>query len=121
MRAKFGSDPTAGSKNLSFKFISRLWPTVYHSFNGIPLNGILNGIPVNGLSVSMIFGSIMANGIPLNGITLNGILNGRPISVNGLSTVFGSNMANGISFIQWYTIEWYSEWYTGQRSFNDIW
>ena len=23
MRAKFGSDPTAGSKNLSFKFISR--------------------------------------------------------------------------------------------------
>ena len=24
MRAKFGSDPTAGSKNFSFKFISRL-------------------------------------------------------------------------------------------------
>ena len=69
-----------------------LWPMVYHSFNGIPLNGILNGTSVNGLS--MVFGSIMANGIPLNGIPLNGILNG--ISVNGLSMVFGSIMANGI-------------------------
>ena len=38
--------------------------------NGI-LNGILNGIPVNGLS--MIFGSITANGIPFNGIPINGI------------------------------------------------
>ena len=129
-------------------YLVLLWPTVYHSFNSIPLNGIINGTPVNGLSMvfgsivangiplndiplngilngipvnglSMIFGSIMANGIPLNGITLNGILNG--ISINGLSTVFGSNMANGIAFIQWYTIEWYSEWYTGQRSFNGIW
>ena len=89
-----------------------LWPTVYHSFNGIPLNGIMNGTPVNGLS--MVFGSIMANGIPLNGI-----LNGIPI--NGLSMVFGSIMANGISFVQWYTIEWYSEWYISQRSFNGIW
>ena len=69
-----------------------LWPTVYHSFNGIPLNGIMNGTPVNGLS--MVFGSIMANGIPLNGIPLNGILNGIP--TNGLSMVFGSIMANGI-------------------------
>ena len=32
-----------------------LWPTVYHSFNGIPLNGIMNGTPVNGLS--MVFGN----------------------------------------------------------------
>ena len=94
-----------------------LWPTEYHSFNGIPLNGIMNGTPVNGLS--MVFCSIMANGIPLNGIPLNGILNGIPI--NGLSMVFGSIMANGISFVQWYTIEWYSEWYIGQRSFNGIW
>ena len=94
-----------------------LWPTVYHSFNGIPLNGIMNGTPVNGLS--MVFGSIMANGMPLNGIPLNGILNGIPI--NGLSMVFGSIMANGISFVQWYTIEWYSEWYISQRSFNGIW
>ena len=42
----------------------------------------------------MVFGSIMANGIPLNSISLNGILNG--ISVNGLSTVYGSIVANGI-------------------------
>ena len=42
----------------------------------------------------------------MNGIPLNGILNGIPI--NGLSMVFGSIMANGISFVQWYTIEWYS-------------
>ena len=28
MRAKFGSDPTAGSKILSFKFISRYIPAI---------------------------------------------------------------------------------------------
>ena len=61
----------------------------------------------------------MANGIPFKGIQLNGILNGIP--VNGISMVFGSIMANGISFIQWYTIEWYCEWYNSQRSFNGIW
>ena len=39
MRAKFGSDPTAGSKNLSFKFISRLnalswqWNLLQDKFN----------------------------------------------------------------------------------------
>ena len=54
-----------------------------------------------------------------NGIPLNGIMNGIPI--NGLSMVFGSIMTNGISFVQWYTIEWYSEWYISQRSFNGIW
>ena len=35
MRAKFGRDPTAGSKKLSFKFISRLG---WCPFNG-PLSG----------------------------------------------------------------------------------
>ena len=35
MRAKFGSDPTAGSKMLSFKFISRLYSVLFQQ--GIPL------------------------------------------------------------------------------------
>ena len=48
------------------------------SFNGIPLNGILNGISVNDLST--VFGSIMANGIcsPFSGIPSGRRSRGRP-------------------------------------------